>query len=164
MLAEPEEQVFLDARRHGIVLVRPLLRALVLALLGAAAFLGAPDGPPDPYALPALDTAVERLLQAVQQHETVAVYGDFDVDGVTSAAQLAEALSSLGAVPVVYIPDRFTEGAGDALGQAGLAHRMVSYPDAPHSFFDRTYKEHAAASEAAWGEVLAFIAANSVPA
>ena len=40
MLAEPEEHVFLDARRHGVVLVRPLFRALVLALLGAAAFLG----------------------------------------------------------------------------------------------------------------------------
>jgi uncharacterized membrane protein YdbT with pleckstrin-like domain len=40
MLAESEEHVFLDARRHGVVLVRPLLRALVLALLGAAAFLG----------------------------------------------------------------------------------------------------------------------------
>jgi uncharacterized membrane protein YdbT with pleckstrin-like domain len=40
MLPEPDDHVFLDARRHGVVLVRPLLRALVLALLGAAAFLG----------------------------------------------------------------------------------------------------------------------------
>jgi membrane protein YdbS with pleckstrin-like domain len=40
MLAEPEEHVYLDARRHGVVLVRPLCRALVLALLGSAAFLG----------------------------------------------------------------------------------------------------------------------------
>lgn len=40
MLAEPEDHVYLDARRHGVVLVRPLCRALVLALLGAAAFLG----------------------------------------------------------------------------------------------------------------------------
>jgi uncharacterized membrane protein YdbT with pleckstrin-like domain len=40
MLAEAEEHVFLDARRHGIVLVRPLLRALVLAAAGWAAFLG----------------------------------------------------------------------------------------------------------------------------
>jgi uncharacterized membrane protein YdbT with pleckstrin-like domain len=40
MLAHPDEHVFLDARRHGVVLVRPLLRALVLALLGFAAFLG----------------------------------------------------------------------------------------------------------------------------
>jgi uncharacterized membrane protein YdbT with pleckstrin-like domain len=40
MLAQPEERICLDVRRHGIVLVRPLLRALVLALLGLAAFLG----------------------------------------------------------------------------------------------------------------------------
>jgi uncharacterized membrane protein YdbT with pleckstrin-like domain len=40
MLEAPDDHVFLDARRHGVVLVRPLLRALVLALLGAVAFLG----------------------------------------------------------------------------------------------------------------------------
>jgi uncharacterized membrane protein YdbT with pleckstrin-like domain len=40
MLAEAEEQICLDVRRHGIVLVRPLLRAFVLALLGLGAFLG----------------------------------------------------------------------------------------------------------------------------
>ena len=40
MLAHPEEHVFLDARRHGVVLVPPLLRALVLAVLGSTAFLG----------------------------------------------------------------------------------------------------------------------------
>jgi hypothetical protein len=40
MLAHPEEHVFLDARRHGVVLVPPLLRALMLAVLGSAAFLG----------------------------------------------------------------------------------------------------------------------------
>jgi len=40
MQAEPDERIFLDARRHGVVLVRPLGRALVLALLGVGAFLG----------------------------------------------------------------------------------------------------------------------------
>jgi len=40
MLAHPEEHVFLDARRHGVVLVPPLLRAFLLAVLGSAAFLG----------------------------------------------------------------------------------------------------------------------------
>jgi uncharacterized membrane protein YdbT with pleckstrin-like domain len=39
MLRNPDEQVFLDARRHGVVLIRPLFRALVLAALGGAAFL-----------------------------------------------------------------------------------------------------------------------------
>ncbi len=40
MLAEPEEHVFVDTRRHGVVLVRPLGRSLLLAMLGGAAFLG----------------------------------------------------------------------------------------------------------------------------
>jgi membrane protein YdbS with pleckstrin-like domain len=40
VLAESDDHVFLDSRRHGVVLIRPLLRASVLALLGAAAFLG----------------------------------------------------------------------------------------------------------------------------
>ena len=44
--------------------------------------------------------------------ETVAIFGDFDVDGVTSAAQLSLAFGALGAVPVPYIPDRFSEGYG----------------------------------------------------
>ncbi len=79
---------------------------------GAVAFLGPPSGQPDAYALPALDVAIARLVRAVESQETVAIYGDFDVDGVTSTAQLAEALSSLGAAPMPYIPDRFTEGYG----------------------------------------------------
>jgi len=51
-----------------------------------------------------------------------------------------------------------------ALGKAGIEHRLVSYRGAPHSFFDRSYEEHAEASAAAWAEVLAFIKANTVPA
>ena len=78
----------------------------------ARAFLGEPAGQPDPYALPALDIAIERLLLSVRQRETVAVFGDFDVDGVTSAAQLSQAIASLGGVPLTYVPDRFTEGYG----------------------------------------------------
>lgn len=78
----------------------------------ARLFLGPPDEQPDSYALPALDVAIERLLRAVSTSEIVAVYGDFDVDGVTSAAQLSEALNALGATPLPYIPDRFSEGYG----------------------------------------------------
>jgi single-stranded-DNA-specific exonuclease len=78
----------------------------------ARSFLGAPETMPNSYALPALDVAIERMLQAVQNGETVAVFGDFDVDGVTSAAQLAEALAALGGVPLPYVPDRFSEGYG----------------------------------------------------
>ena len=43
------------------------------------------------------------------------------------------------------------------LSAAGIDHRLVTYPGAPHSFFDRKMPEFADASEAAWGEVLAFV-------
>src|SRR4051812_38662371 len=96
----------------------PALAGRVLALRGikddeaARAFLAPPGDVPDPYALPALDRAIDRLAEARRAAEHVAVYADFDVDGVTSAAQLCEALSTLGALPVPYIPDRFSEGYG----------------------------------------------------
>jgi single-stranded-DNA-specific exonuclease len=96
----------------------PELIARLLALRGirdndtARAFLDAPAGQPDPYSLPALDIAIARLLRAVETRETVAIFGDFDVDGVTSAAQLAQAIAALGGLPVPYVPDRFSEGYG----------------------------------------------------
>ena len=96
----------------------PELLARLLALRGvvdvtaARALLDAPGAQPDSYALPALDVAIARLLRAVEARETVAIFGDFDVDGVTSAAQLSEAISALGGVPVPYVPDRFSEGYG----------------------------------------------------
>lgn len=49
----------------------------------------------------------------------------------------------------------------DALTAAGAEHRLVTYPDAPHSFFDRKAADFAAESDAAWAEVLAFIAAHT---
>ncbi len=96
----------------------PEIVGRLLALRGvtdadaAQAFLGAPEEQPDAYALPALDIAIERLLRAIGQQETVAIFGDFDVDGVTSAAQLTQAIAALGGVPVPYVPDRFSEGYG----------------------------------------------------
>jgi single-stranded-DNA-specific exonuclease len=96
----------------------PDLIGRLLALRGinesdaARAFMLTAAEPPDPYALPALDVAIERLLRAVETRETVAIFGDFDVDGVTSAAQLSQAIAALGGTPIPYIPDRFAEGYG----------------------------------------------------
>ncbi|MCH7718545.1 MAG: single-stranded-DNA-specific exonuclease RecJ, partial [Chloroflexi bacterium] len=70
------------------------------------------DAPSSPPALPDLDRAVSRLAQACRAGETVAVYGDFDVDGVTAAALLTEGLGALGAQPIVYLPHRVDEGYG----------------------------------------------------
>ena len=67
---------------------------------------------PDPSALRDMDAAAERLAQAVLTGETMTVYGDYDVDGATSAALLIRLLRSLGLEAQYYIPDRLLEGYG----------------------------------------------------
>jgi carboxymethylenebutenolidase len=62
------------------------------------------------------------------------------------------------------IPPEVLESFDTALGRSGVDHRIVSYPEAPHSFFDRSYEQHAAASSDAWQQVLGFIRANTAPA
>jgi carboxymethylenebutenolidase len=49
------------------------------------------------------------------------------------------------------------------LGDAGVPHRMVVYPDAPHSFFDRTFDEHREACDDSWRQLLGFVSENSAP-
>lgn len=91
----------------------------------ARRFLEGPAGEHDPLLLPGMKQALARLRQAVRGGETVAVFGDFDVDGVTASAVLTQGLRSLGVKVVPYIPDRFREGYGlnlramDLLRQAG---------------------------------------------
>ena len=66
----------------------------------------------DPFLLPDISEAVNRVYRAVLRREKIAVYGDFDVDGVTAVVILARGLEKLGGDVIVYIPDRFTEGHG----------------------------------------------------
>lgn len=66
----------------------------------------------DPLELPGMHEAIDRTRRAIAEGQTIALYGDFDVDGVTSVAVLHLGLRPLGAVTVNYIPDRFTEGYG----------------------------------------------------
>lgn len=67
---------------------------------------------PDPAAFRDMVPAAERLAQAVMGRETVTVYGDYDVDGATSAALLLRLLDALGLPAQYYIPDRLLEGYG----------------------------------------------------
>jgi single-stranded-DNA-specific exonuclease len=67
---------------------------------------------PDPSAFNDMDKGAKRLADAIQAGETVAIFGDYDVDGATSAALLTLLLRQLGAEPIVYIPDRLMEGYG----------------------------------------------------
>jgi single-stranded-DNA-specific exonuclease len=67
---------------------------------------------PDPSCFSDMEKGAQRLADAVQGQETIAIFGDYDVDGATSAALLVLLLRRLGAEPMVYIPDRLMEGYG----------------------------------------------------
>lgn len=66
----------------------------------------------DPFQLADMQPAVERIRQSLDNYEHIAVYGDYDVDGVTATALLLQYLGSLGANVSGYIPHRFNEGYG----------------------------------------------------
>ncbi|HSG45887.1 MAG TPA: single-stranded-DNA-specific exonuclease RecJ [Anaerolineales bacterium] len=79
----------------------------------ARTFLKAqPNSDTDPFQLIGMKNAVERIQQAIDQNEAIAIYGDYDVDGVTSTALLVQALEGLGGNVRGYIPNRFDEGYG----------------------------------------------------
>lgn len=105
----------------------PLVSALlahraVRSVEEGQAYLGAPGDLIDPALMPNLEIAVTRLAEACRGGEHVAVFGDFDVDGITATTILTEGLSALGALPLPYIPDRFTEGYGPNVGAIRTLH------------------------------------------
>ncbi len=67
---------------------------------------------PEPFSLTAMQEAVERLVRAVENGETVAIFGDYDVDGACSAALLGEFFEACGVPYIIHIPDRIFEGYG----------------------------------------------------
>ena len=76
-----------------------------------------------PTLLKGMDKAVSRIRRALSKGEKVLVYGDYDVDGITSVALLSRVLKKLGGHVIEYIPSRLKEGYGLNLTAAKLAHR-----------------------------------------
>jgi single-stranded-DNA-specific exonuclease len=112
-VAPPPPQPFVDAL--------PTLHRLTAAVLfsrgysdpeRALAFVQGKFDPVDPFVLKDMDRAVARITAAVNAGEAIAIYGDYDCDGVTSCALLMRALGSLNARVRVYLPNRFDEGYG----------------------------------------------------
>ena len=66
----------------------------------------------DPYLLQDMDKLVERIIKAKESKEKVAIYGDYDVDGITSITLIYTFLKNLGINTVYYLPDRLEEGYG----------------------------------------------------
>lgn len=70
------------------------------------------DNFPDPFSLNDMDACAAYLAGAVQDKRSIAIFGDFDVDGATSSALLYRALKHVGIEAQIYIPERLTEGYG----------------------------------------------------
>ena len=80
----------------------------------------------DPFLLPNMDAAVGRLLRAREQNEPLVIFGDYDVDGVTSTALLLEVLRPLGWRVDFYLPNRMDEGYG--LSADGVENCLRKFP------------------------------------
>lgn len=78
----------------------------------------------DPYLLPGMHQAVARLYQALLSGENIAIYGDFDTDGITSTALMVQGLSLLNYRATPYIPHRLTEGYGLKTAALENLHRQ----------------------------------------
>ncbi len=66
----------------------------------------------DPYLMPDMEKAVERIIKAIENKEKVMIYGDYDVDGITSITVLKKFLKDCGLETGYYIPNRLNEGYG----------------------------------------------------
>ena len=66
----------------------------------------------DPFLMPDMDIAVERILKAIQNNEKIIIYGDYDADGITSVTVLKKFLEERGVNVGTYIPNRISEGYG----------------------------------------------------
>ena len=111
----------------------------------AAEFFGMePAEDCDPFDFPDMEAAAKRIQKAVDDSESIAVYGDYDVDGVTATAILYTYLESLGANVTYYIPNRHTEGYGlnksavDTLHDKGV-HLIVTVDNGISSVDEAEY-------------------------
>ncbi|MBW8864883.1 MAG: single-stranded-DNA-specific exonuclease RecJ, partial [Verrucomicrobia bacterium] len=80
----------------------------------------------DPFLLPDMETAVTRLLLAHERNEPLVIFGDYDVDGVTSTTILLEVLRKLGWQAEAYLPSRMDEGYG--LSRDGAENCLKKFP------------------------------------
>jgi single-stranded-DNA-specific exonuclease len=80
----------------------------------------------DPFLLPDMDQAVDRLFRAREQNEAIVIFGDYDVDGVTSTTLLLQVLRPLGWRVEFYLPNRLEEGYG--LSADGVKNCLKKFP------------------------------------
>lgn len=129
ILAQPDP-ARVERLERDVAIRSPLAAALVNRGLddpaGARAFLNPRlAGLGDPFALPNIRPAIARLVQALDHRERIVIYGDYDVDGVTSSALLRRVLDQAGATVANFLPLRRDEGYG--LSEDGLDRCLAEH-------------------------------------
>jgi single-stranded-DNA-specific exonuclease len=119
IIAQPEE---LNADKSGILWSEICGSECIARLLSRKGFRGAEEvnaflrprlsSLSDPFLMPQMQKAVCRILAALDRRERIVLFGDYDVDGVTSLALLAEMLRAYGGAPELFLPLRMEEGYG----------------------------------------------------
>lgn len=125
-LADPRVGLAIAQRLDVPEIVGRLLAARGIGIDAAADYLAPTLRAllPDPSVLADMDAAAARLAEAVRRGETVAVFGDYDVDGACAGALMASLLRGLGCTVLSYVPDRLAEGYGpNGPALRGLAAR-----------------------------------------
>ncbi len=122
---DARDALALAQRLEAPEIVGRILAARGVDVDGARRFLNPTlrDHMPDPSRLRDLDAAAERVASAVMQNELIAVFGDYDVDGATSAALVARYIRAVGGRARIYIPDRLSEGYGPSADALTMLRR-----------------------------------------
>jgi single-stranded-DNA-specific exonuclease len=105
-------EVSKELKEFPIVFQQILFNRGIQTTADAAAFLCGTANEHDPFLMTGMTEAVEIIWRTLQEKKFMAVYGDYDVDGVTATALLVQVLQLLGASVIAYIPNRFDEGYG----------------------------------------------------
>lgn len=118
LIRSPQPLGELEDGRYPRLIARLLAQRGIRAAADAHRFFYNGDAPAEPLLIPGMEAAVARIRAAVQGGERIAVFGDYDVDGVTATAILTEGIAGLGGDVIAHIPDRFADGYG--LTRAGI--------------------------------------------
>jgi single-stranded-DNA-specific exonuclease len=128
-----EDDRLAQAMEQDTGLPAPVCRTLVrrgVAAPDAAAFLAPTlrDLMPDPRSMRDMEPAAARIVMAARNHQRIAIFADYDVDGGTSAALLIDWLRGFGVTPTLYVPDRIDEGYGpndEAMSALARDHDLI---------------------------------------
>lgn len=112
--ANPEKQKLLsEALGISLITAQILVNRGIESLESAQIFLSPSlKNLPSPFLIPNMDLGIRRVMEAIQKKESIAIYGDYDVDGLTATALLATFFKEIGVDVTTYIPDRVKEGYG----------------------------------------------------